>query len=179
MRGMYSTKGSWGERVKGWDKGVKVWGVKGLTGTGVIQEMQQPVKGTLVAKVEGLRGSRKVKVVGFRVTGWDQGTHTHTRGGHSLPDAPVLGCTPAEVWLLGGGGYPLHPAVTAGPHLGGLRGDDVVETHLLVLRPRQELTITTARDKLCVYVCACVLCVCAWCMCSVSACVCVCACVCT
>ena len=32
-------------------------------------------------------------------------------GGEDIPDAPILSCTPTEVWLLRGGGDSLHPAL--------------------------------------------------------------------
>ena len=49
---------------------------------------------------------------------WSQEVCRHAGAG--IPDTTILRRAPTEVWLLGGGGYPLHPALAAGPHLGGL-----------------------------------------------------------
>lgn len=52
-----------------------------------------------------------------------------------LPNAAIFSCTPAHVGHVWGGGNPFNPTLTAGPHLGGLKGVKIVESNVAIFCP--------------------------------------------
>ena len=54
------------------------------------------------------------------------------------PNAPVLSCTPAHVGHVWGGGNAFNSTLTAGPHLGGLKGVKIVKSDVAILCPCEQ-----------------------------------------